>query len=598
MKIKNIKYIKAGEYKDTEMADFASEMWAEGHSFFMYQSDSVDALASCCFDGSQNVIVRSSTTGPLLTRIKDLWDYKDEELKNLCVFHNGAWVPARRVKLPKRPLYKIITANNKEIIVTDNHLNPTIRGNIETTKLVTDDYLLFNTMSSDTIRNKEQNTNSDLTYEQGYLVGLYAGDGSIYKHKNCDSLEVTWSLNHKKNNKSTPILQKAINQLNIDYKLCENEGQNNVYFVKACNKQVAVFIKQFIHGETSETKFFDMSILDKSEAFRKGICDGFYDSDGGNSNRIYSSSKTLIDGLEAIFTTLGVQTIIDLSDRVGEYREIRGKAINVKQPLYCLRWYHDNNKREVKNIYKKINNSIYFKIKSIEQYESNDDYVYCFECKNKDEPYFTLPNGIITHNCRLRNAVEDNTFSYTLGAGGIETGSKCVITMNLNRIVQDWYKEKDTTHETLPDYIGKITDRIHCYLNGWNAKLTDDYNNGLLTVYKAGFISLDKQYLTVGVNGFVESAEFLGIKPDPDNEQYKKLAHDILGTIKQKNIEARTESFKIYRISIQDTNYAIPDNIFINCYKNNKLEQHKISEILNNSNYNLDSDDIKQFIIN
>lgn len=152
--------------------------------------------------------------------------------------------------------------------------------------------------------------------------------------------------------------------------------------------------------------------------------------------------------------------------------------------------------------------------------------------------------------CRLRNAVQENVFSYTLGAGGIETGSKCVITLNLNRIVQDWYKHFIDIKMPLSFYIKTITQRVHKYLNGWNAKLWDDFDAGLLGVYSAGFIDLDKQYLTVGVNGFVEAAEFLatkddteyrGIKVDPNNEGYKQLARDILGTIKAVNKEDREE---------------------------------------------------------
>lgn len=147
--------------------------------------------------------------------------------------------------------------------------------------------------------------------------------------------------------------------------------------------------------------------------------------------------------------------------------------------------------------------------------------------------------------CRLRNEVESNVFSYTLGAGGIETGSKCVITLNLNRIVQDWYNTaKENT--TLSDYIRVIVNRVHCYLDSWNKKLWDDFNAGILTAYKAGFIDLDKQFLTVGVNGFVEAAEFLKLKGesievDPTNEGYKQLARDILGTIKEVNKEHRNE---------------------------------------------------------
>ena len=141
--------------------------------------------------------------------------------------------------------------------------------------------------------------------------------------------------------------------------------------------------------------------------------------------------------------------------------------------------------------------------------------------------------------CRLRNAVEKQPFSYTLGAGGVETGSKAVITMNLNRIVQDW----DRAGRTVPlaRYIENVTSRVHKYLTAFNRKLWDDYKAGLLTIFRAGFIELDKQYLTVGVNGFVEAAEYLGIQIHPFVEEYKQFAHDILNTIEHCNQMDRTE---------------------------------------------------------
>jgi len=141
--------------------------------------------------------------------------------------------------------------------------------------------------------------------------------------------------------------------------------------------------------------------------------------------------------------------------------------------------------------------------------------------------------------CRLRNAVEKQPFSYTLGAGGVETGSKAVITMNLNRVVQDW--DRAGRAVPLARYIEDVTSRIHKYLTAFNHKLWDDYNEGLLTIFKAGFIELDKQYLTVGVNGFVEAAEYLGIKINPFVKEYKEFAHDILNTIEKLNQAERTD---------------------------------------------------------
>lgn len=151
--------------------------------------------------------------------------------------------------------------------------------------------------------------------------------------------------------------------------------------------------------------------------------------------------------------------------------------------------------------------------------------------------------------CRLRNGIEDNTFSYTLGAGGVETGSKGVITLNLNRIVQDWKHSNAMAmvpqdSVTLAEYITDIVHNVHKYLTAFNSIIWDYKNAGLLTIFDAGFIDLDRQYLTIGINGFVEGAEFLGIKIDANNPEYQKYAADILGTIKDLNIKARTEHCK------------------------------------------------------
>lgn len=163
--------------------------------------------------------------------------------------------------------------------------------------------------------------------------------------------------------------------------------------------------------------------------------------------------------------------------------------------------------------------------------------------------------------CRLKNAIEENVFSYTLGAGGIMTGSKKVITLNINRIIQNWFNEEvnkkyKRNRKTLPEYITEITNRVHKYLEAWNDHLWDMYKCGLLTVYNAGYIELDKQYLTVGFNGFIEGAEFLqsveeyvpsqyqNLKISPDNEAYKKYAYDILTTIKELNMAHRTDHLR------------------------------------------------------
>lgn len=127
--------------------------------------------------------------------------------------------------------------------------------------------------------------------------------------------------------------------------------------------------------------------------------------------------------------------------------------------------------------------------------------------------------------CRLRSSLEDNVFSYTLGGVGVSTGSKNVITLNINRLIQD---DRDLKTEV---------EKIHKYQMAFESWYRELYKNGMLPVYSADFISLDKQFLTIGVNGIVEGAEYLGYKID-DNKEYKDWLVKILSTIKNTNKEA------------------------------------------------------------
>lgn len=130
--------------------------------------------------------------------------------------------------------------------------------------------------------------------------------------------------------------------------------------------------------------------------------------------------------------------------------------------------------------------------------------------------------------CRLRNEISDNTFSYSLGAGGVSTGSINVITINMNRLYQ-----KGLSLDTM-------IDNIHKYQVAFRSIVQDYKNAGMLPVYDAGFISLDKQFLTIGINGMVEAAEFHGIEIS-DNVQYKTFINDNLKLIYDKNKKAKEQ---------------------------------------------------------
>lgn len=138
--------------------------------------------------------------------------------------------------------------------------------------------------------------------------------------------------------------------------------------------------------------------------------------------------------------------------------------------------------------------------------------------------------------CRLRNEMQDNTFSYTLGAGGVATGSKGVLTININRLVQNAHNNGVDISEAVKEQIEKA----HKYLIAYNEVVKDNFDADMLAIYNAGYISLDKQYLTIGINGFIEGAEFLGIDISA-NEEYFEYGEMILKPIYEANRAARTE---------------------------------------------------------
>lgn len=166
--------------------------------------------------------------------------------------------------------------------------------------------------------------------------------------------------------------------------------------------------------------------------------------------------------------------------------------------------------------------------------------------------------------CRLQNAVQENTFNTTNGQIGVMTGSKNVITLNLNRIIQDWqhtwsdysdHIDVNTnkccfpvdwiTHkdfqEGIKKYIENILERVYLYQYAYNDLMHWCKDHHLYAAYDAGFINLDKQYLTIGINGLNQAAEYLGMECN-NNIYYKTFCRLIFSTIKEQNKKHKTKT--------------------------------------------------------
>lgn len=218
------------------------------------------------------------------------------------------------------------------------------------------------------------------------------------------------------------------------------------------------------------------------------------------------------------------------------------KAVDTLQRLF-VKWF---NKLRTKAI-------VAFPVETFAMVHDGKDIIYkkykdlCAEMYAEGHSFFTYISDSadsLASCCRLRNQVDKNTFSPTSGLTGIMTGSCNVITLNINRIVQDWVG--DWKNEGIPDinveanrnslniYITNILERVYKYHIAYKTILYDWEDAGMFTCCNAGYIHIKKLYSTIGINGLNEAAEFLGLKVN-NNEEYIKFLQLILSTIKEQN---------------------------------------------------------------
>ena len=170
----------------------------------------------------------------------------------------------------------------------------------------------------------------------------------------------------------------------------------------------------------------------------------------------------------------------------------------------------------------------------------------CAEMYAKGHSFFTYISDSadsLASCCRLRNELAENTFSPTSGLTGVKTGSCNVISLNMNRIVQDWYNSIGGTlslpyykgfENSLKEYIINILERVYKYHIAYKTMLYDWEAKGMYASSNGGYINIRDLFSTIGINGLNEAAEFLGLEVS-NNSEYIEFLQLILGTIKEQN---------------------------------------------------------------
>lgn len=215
--------------------------------------------------------------------------------------------------------------------------------------------------------------------------------------------------------------------------------------------------------------------------------------------------------------------------------------------------------------------------------------------------------------CRVLNEMDENTFSSTTGMNGEMTGSCNVITLNFNRIIQDWAKSIEVnvytegliskqsksikkqpismeflstliTYEcedrqkilvSLKRYLTNILERVYKYHIAFKTMLYEAEEQGMFASCNANYIYMKKLYSTVGLIGYMEAAEFLGLKPG-NNKEYKNFITFLLKTVSEQN---KLNSINDKKRPFKFNSEAIPgENLGVKLYNWDKADGYKVTE--------------------
>jgi ribonucleoside-triphosphate reductase len=382
-----------------------------------------DARSMCPLAGDEKVLIKSSRGRVVeYSMIRNIYEGNGNQ-DEYEIFSAGKFIKGKFNKWNDQQMLKIRLENGHEIKMSSHHLNFIMHDSSEKEESVLKArdlkagmYLPYSL---------EVFKGSGGTEELGYFVGAFAGDGSFD-----GETTVVFSLeNHHKKHVITKLTKIAEQYFGAHYTVTANK-ETKLTTLKIHSKAAVGLCKDYVNGIQRQKKY-DARIFTTSKQFREGVLSGHYDTDGGNRNRIYTSSLQMIETLNMLAATLGTTTSIYKDEREGRYGT---------EPNYAVLFYQLNRKN-YGDIWFKKNKKLWVKIKEI--LPISNSAAYCFEVKN-GTPLFTVgTTGILTHNCRLRL---DNRELRKRGGGlfgaNPKTGSIGVVTLNMPRI---GYLAKDDT---------------------------------------------------------------------------------------------------------------------------------------------------------
>ena len=490
-----------------------------------------DARSMCPLAGDEKVLIKSSRGRRVeFSTIRNIYEgnSKQEEYE---IYSDGKFIKGRFNKFNNQRMIKVTLENGHEIKISDEHLNFVMtkpEGKelvLKGKELKPDMYLPYSLNIY-----KGEGGNRDL----GYFVGCYAGDGSLDQ-----DTAVVFSL---ENYYKKEVIEK-LRKISKDYfgteGIVKSDKKSKLVTLKIYSKAAVGLCRDFVEGK-ERNKHYTAKLFIMSEEFRRGVLSGHYATDGGNRNRIYTSSWKMVESLNMLAATLGTTTSIYKDERKNRFG---------KEPNYAVLVYQSNRKKYGKIWFKK-GKKLWMKIKKIEPIQNNT--AYCFEVKRGNKPIFTVgTTGILTHNCRLRL---DNRELYKRGGGlfGANplTGSIGVVTINLPRIgyLSKTKKEFFENLSRLMDLAKTSLEIKRKVLEKWTEKGLYPYSKYYLEgVKKMRGSYWGNHFSTIGIIGMNEALlNFMDV--NIADKKGQEFALEVLDFMRERLVKYQEETGNLYNL--------------------------------------------------
>jgi ribonucleoside-triphosphate reductase len=500
-------------------------------NFINSDMDPSESRSMCPIGANEKVLIKSSRgRGLEFSSIGNIYRGNSTQEK-YEIYSNGKFVSGRFNQFKDQKMLRITLANGHTLDMSEEHLNFVMssKGSVEHVAkgkdLKVGEYLPYSLNVYD---------GRGGSYELGYFVGAFAGDGSLV-----GDTSVVFSLSEAKEKAGVLARLKdfAESEFGARTSISEHEG-SKLITLRISSKALVGLCKEFVNGKEKE-KCYSANVFGMSVPFRKGVIDGHYDTDGGNSYRIYTSSVKMVESLNMLASTLGTVTNVVADQREGRFGT---------DPNYTVRIYQLTNDY-YRDTWFKSDDKVWFKIEKVEEIPSST--AYCFEVED-GEPMFTVgTTGILTHNCRLKIDLRElrRRGGGLFGSGEL-TGSIGVVTLNLPRLAYLSSKKYDNVESAKKDFFIELEKYMNIAKESLELKrvfLEKQLEAGLFPAFKEYVGHLENHFSTIGLVGMNEMCLNLlgtGIKDD----EGKQFSLEVLDFMRDKIADFQEETGNLYNL--------------------------------------------------